>query len=389
MSKIDELLAQYCPDGVGFVLLADICDIKTGKGITKNDAINGGIYPIISGGKEPMGYYHTYNRKGKCVTVSRVGANAGFVNFIDVEFYLNDKCFSLIFKKDCNISKYLFYYLKSIESKIIDLQSEGGVPTINTTKVGSIPIPIPPLPVQEEIVSILDKFTALEAELEAELEARTRQYEYYRNELLSFEGKDVEWKALGNISKCYAGATPKTSIKEYWEGGNIPWMSSGEVNLGNVFSTEKFITQLGFNNSSTKMIPKDSVVIALAGQGKTRGMVGITRIELCTNQSLCAVVVNEGLNSDYLYYFLKTQYKQLRNVSSGDGTRGGLNLQMIRDYKIPVPPIEEQERIVAILDKFDALVNDISSGLPAEILARRQQYEYYRGKLLTFKPLTA
>jgi len=197
----------------------------------------------------------------------------------------------------------------------------------------------------------------------------------------------VEWKKIGDIGKCYAGATPKTSVKEYWENGDIPWMSSGEVNYGQVLYTEKKITKLGFENSSTKMIPANSVVIALAGQGKTRGTVAITRIELCTNQSLCAVVTNNEVLSDYLFYFLKTQYAQLRNVSSGDGTRGGLNLQMIREYRVPVPSLEEQERIVAILDKFDALVNDISTGLPAEIQARRQQYEYYRGKLLTFEPV--
>lgn len=133
------------------------------------------------------------------------------------------------------------------------------------------------------------------------------------------------------------------------------------------------------------MVPPNTVVVALAGQGKTRGMVAITRMSLCTNQSLCSIVTDSILDSNYLYYFLKTQYKQLRTVSSGDGTRGGLNLQMIRDYKIPVPTLEKQKRIIKILDDFDALVNDISKGLPAEILARRQQYEYYRNKLLTFK----
>ena len=191
---------------------------------------------------------------------------------------------------------------------------------------------------------------------------------------------------MGDVAACYAGATPRTGIKEYWENGTIPWMSSGEVNYGNVHHTEKKITQLGFDNSSTKMVPPNTVVVALAGQGKTRGSVAITRISLCTNQSLCSIVAKEEINSNYLYYFLKTQYKQLRSVSSGDGTRGGLNLKMIKDYEVPVPSLEEQERIVKILDQFDALVNDISVGLPAEIKARKEQYEYYRGKLLTFQP---
>jgi type I restriction enzyme S subunit len=166
-------------------------------------------------------------------------------------------------------------------------------------------------------------------------------------------------------------------------------MSSGEVNKRTVYSVEQKITKLGFESCSTKMIPPHSVVVALAGQGKTRGMVARTRIELCTNQSLCAIVPQAGLNSDFLYHYLSSQYSQLRSVSAGDGGRGGLNLQLIRSYLLPLPPLQIQEEIVSILDKLDALVNDITIGLPAEIAARRKQYEYYRNKLLTFKELDA
>jgi type I restriction enzyme S subunit len=127
--------------------------------------------------------------------------------------------------------------------------------------------------------------------------------------------------------------------------------------------------------------------MALAGQGKTRGMVAITRIELCTNQSLCAIVCNETVLPDFLYHYLLGQYQALRGISSGDGGRGGLNLQIVRAVVIPAPPLEIQREIVSILDKLDALVNDLTFGLPAEITARRKQYEYYRNKLLTFKEL--
>ena len=195
----------------------------------------------------------------------------------------------------------------------------------------------------------------------------------------------MEWKTLGETCKLYAGATPSTTKPEYWENGTIPWMSSGEVNLGQVYKTEKKITQLGFDNCSTKMVPANSIVVALAGQGKTRGTVAITRIKLCTNQSLCSMIPNETLDSYYLYFYMKGQYNELRRISSGDGTRGGLNLKMLNEFKIPVPSIEKQKQITDILDRFDALTNDITSGLPAEIEARHKQYEYYRDKLLTFK----
>jgi type I restriction enzyme, S subunit len=185
----------------------------------------------------------------------------------------------------------------------------------------------------------------------------------------------VEYKCIGDVANCYPGATPKTSKPEYWENGTIAWMSSGEVNYGEVTFTEKKITQLGYDNSSTKMVPANTVVIALAGQGKTRGTVAITRIPLCTNQSLCAIVTKENILSEFLLHFLRSQYQQLRDVSSGDGTRGGLNLKMINAYKVPVPPLPVQSEIVSILDKFTELT--------AELTARKKQYEYYKVKLFT------
>mgnify|MGYP004698807231 CR=1 FL=1 len=161
-------------------------------------------------------------------------------------------------------------------------------------------------------------------------------------------------------------------------------MSSGEVNLKRVFSTEAKITQLGYDSASTTIVPIHSVVIALAGQGKTRGKVAITEIELCTNQSLCSMICGEFVNYKYLYYYLDSRYEDLRAISNGDGTRGGLSLKILLPYTIILPSLSEQERIVSVLDRFDALCNDLSSGLPAEIEARKKQYEFYRDKLLSF-----
>ncbi|MBR7059609.1 MAG: restriction endonuclease subunit S, partial [Neisseriaceae bacterium] len=212
----------------------------------------------------------------------------------------------------------------------------------------------------------------------------------YRDKLLSeeeLEKSGFEWKCLGEVAeKIYAGGTPKTEISEYWKNGTIPWMSSGEVNLGTIYQTEKFITELGLNNSSARFVPKNSVVIALAGQGKTRGKVARTRIDLTTNQSLAALVFDENkINPDYVYYFLTTQYDKLRQASSGNGARGGLNLKIISNYKILIPKsLSKQRKIVEILDQFDTLTQSITAGLPREIELRRKQYEYYRNLLLTF-----
>lgn len=191
----------------------------------------------------------------------------------------------------------------------------------------------------------------------------------------------VEHKRIGDFAMCFPGATPKTTHPEYWENGTIPWMSSGEVNQEEVTFTEKKITQKGYDATSTKMVPANTVVIALAGQGKTRGSVAITRISLCTNQSLCAIVTDETVLSEYLFHYMRSQYLKLRDLSAGNGTRGGLNMKMIESYLVPVPPVEIQSEIVGILNGFTNLLMELT----AELTARKAQYSYYRDKLLTFE----
>lgn len=192
----------------------------------------------------------------------------------------------------------------------------------------------------------------------------------------------IEFKRIGEIAECYAGATPKTTVREFWDNGTIPWMSSGEVNYGEVFATEKKITQLGYDKSSTKLVPPNTVVIALAGQGKTRGTVAITRIELCTNQSLCSIVTNDTLIVISSIIICVQSIRTSANILWRWNTRR-TKFEMIANYVVPVPPLAIQNEIVDILDKFTAL----EAELEAELEARRKQYEYYRDKLLTFSKL--
>ena len=160
-------------------------------------------------------------------------------------------------------------------------------------------------------------------------------------------------KNLGDLSECYAGATPSTKVKEYWDNGTIPWMSSGEVHMGHVTETESKITESGYKHASTKMVPVHSVVIALAGQGKTRGTVAITEIPLCTNQSLCAIVPSKDIHYEYLYHNLKGRYLELRGMAGDVNGRGGLNLKIVQSIKVIVPPIAEQMKFVAIAQQAD------------------------------------
>lgn len=154
----------------------------------------------------------------------------------------------------------------------------------------------------------------------------------------------------------FAGATPNTKISSFWENGNIPWMSSGEINNETIEGTASFITEDGFNNSSTKMVPIHSVLVALAGQGKTRGKVATNKIELCTNQSLAAIVPNQQIFYKYLYYNLQRRYVELRELSSGDGGRGGLNLKLINGISVDLPPLPEQKKIAEILSTWDEAI---------------------------------
>ena len=193
----------------------------------------------------------------------------------------------------------------------------------------------------------------------------------------------VEYKKIKEVADCIAGATPSKTKYEYWENGTIPWLSSGEVNKVEIFDTDTKITQLGYDNSSTKMVPENTVVIALAGQGKTRGTVAITHLSLCTNQSLCSIVTKDELNPRFLFHYLRGQYGNLRKLSSGDGGRGGLNLKIIGNIEIPVPPLPVQEEIVRILDMFTLTKNCIIKKLTDELNIREKQYVCVEEKILS------
>ena len=387
MSKIDELIKEKCPNGVEYRTLGKVCLVGAKDAITKSMLSEDGPYPVINSSREILGYLDRYNNTGNTLVLTSHGAYAGFCHFMETEFFAGALCYPMKSVDDNIIlTKYIYYWLKNIEGTIRETYTnKSGVPYINFKALMKSKIPVPPLEIQQEIVGMLNSFTELEAELEAELTKRKQQYEHYRNSLLeNSDGGNVQWLALGDVCKLVTGATPSRTNHSYWDGGTIPWMNSGEVNLRRVFKTEEKITEDGYNHASTTIVPKHSIVMALAGQGKTRGKVAITEIELCTNQSLCSIICGEKINYKYLFHYLDSKYENLRSISNGDGTRGGLSLRILSPYKIPVPKLDMQEKIVYVLDNFDAVCNDLNIGLPAEIEARQRQYEYYRDRLLSF-----
>jgi len=207
-----------------------------------------------------------------------------------------------------------------------------------------------------------------------------------------FENSNFKKYKLGDlVENVVAGATPKTSVKEYWDGGDIPWLSSGEVHKKFVYSTDKFITSEGYNNASTKLVPKNSVLIALAGQGKTRGTVAINKIELCTNQSIASIIPNNNLYYKFLFYYLESKYDYLRALSSSDGGRGGLNLNLIRSIPIKIPLIDEQKLISNFINSIDKKISilerkyksyeDFKKYLMQQIFAQKLRFNFDSFKL--------
>ena len=357
--------------------LGEICSIKTGKGITKKDAATNGRYPIISGGKTPMGYIDIFNRQANTVTVSRVGANAGFVSYITECFYLNDKCFSAVPKESCPvIGRFLYYALKLQEERLSALQSEGGVPTINTRKLGSILVPIPPLHVQQEIVRILDKFTELETELEAkletELELRKQQYEHYQDQLLlpdkGLSEIEVEWKKLGEIAKnldsmrkpITSGLRRKGMIPYYGASGIVDYIE------GYIFDGDFLLVSEDGANLLARNTP-----IAFSVSGKS-----------WVNNHAHVLQFNTYAARKFVEYYLNNM--DLTPYISG-AAQPKLNKKNMNGILIPQPSLHVQQRIVSVLDKFHTLTTSISEGLPREIELRKQQYAYYRDQLLSFE----
>lgn len=391
MTNLETLIQELCPDGVEFVKLGEVCEIKTGKGITQKDCSESSKYPVYSGGKEPMGYYKEFNRNANTVTVSRVGAYAGFVNYVTEDFYLNDKCFSVLPQKDEDInSKYLYYKLKALECCIINMQSGGGVPTINTKKVGSLEIPLPPIEVQTEIVRILDKFTSLEAELEMELEAeldcRKRQYEYYRDKLLSFDNvgrQEVEWKKMSEVCLKTSKINWKLVECEY------KYIDLSSVDRDNHKISDCTIINKENAPSRAQQVVKTGDILFGTTRPTLMRFCYIPKEydgEVCSTGYCVIRVNNEMINSHFAYHFLFTQkFQEYVEGHQKGASYPAISNKDVMSFELPIPSLQEQERIANILDRFESLTTSLQSGLPAEISARRKQYEYYRGKLLTFK----
>ena len=384
MSRIEQLIAELCPDGVEYKDLSSITKITTGK-LNANAMKSDGLYPFFTCSEKPY-LIDNYAFDTEAILISGNGSQLGHINYFHGKFNAYQRTYVLYdFSKSISTS-YLIHYLKGyLREYIWKNVKEGSVPYITLPMLQNFILPIPPLPIQQEIVRILDTFTDLDTELQAELEARKKQYEHYRNQLLNFEGKEVEWKSIVDCFELKNGYTPSKSKSEYWENGNIPWFRMEDIRKnGRILSDA--IQHITPEAVKSKLFPSNSILLATTA---TIGEHALITVPSLANQQFTYITLRKSfeskINMKYFYYFMFIVDEWCKNNTNVSGF-SSVDMAKFRKLLIPIPSLSEQERIVSILDKFEALVND---ELPAEIDARRKQYEYYREKLLAFEPLVS
>jgi type I restriction enzyme S subunit len=386
MSKIDELINQLCPNGVTYYELRELFKISRGRVMSKEYLRdNAGNYPVYSSqtaNNGQIGKIATFDFDGEYLTWTTDGANAGTIFYRNGKFSVTNVC-GLLKATSNKIDPKFAYYILSVNMKNY-VSSGMGNPKLMSNVVEKIKIPIPPLAIQEEIVKILDTFTTLEAELEAELEARKKQYTFYRDSLLSFEGKDVEWKTLGEVGEFVRGNGLQK--KDFTESG------VGCIHYGQIYThygtyadkTKTFVSpELA---KKLKKASKNDLVIAGVSENVEdvcKAVVWLGDEDICISGD--AFIFKHKQNPKFIGYLFQTSmFLEFKKKYAQGAKVTRLQSGSLPKYLIPIPPIEEQERIANSLDKLDTLINNISIGLPAEIKSRRKQYEYYRNQLLTF-----
>jgi type I restriction enzyme S subunit len=378
MSSISELLNNLCPAGVPFRRLHEVSKLTAGDRVTKTQMSDLGMYPAYGGGTTPTGWYNEFNREN-AVTIARAGS-AGFVNFVPGKFWATDVCFVADQLEDGPEIKFVFYWLKSREYELMTKTYGGSMPKIDKRYLWDHPVPVPPLEVQREIVRILDTFTGLEAELQAELAARQNQVDYYRSKLLGFAEKQITWVELGSLAsvkmckRVFANQTSST--------GDVPFFKIGTFGK----TPDSFISRKLFDEYKNKFSFPHTGAVLISASGTIGRTVVFDGQDAYFQDSNIVWLDHDGtLISDN---FLKHWFGMVDWVTEG-GTIQRLYNKHLLAATFPLIPLSEQIEIADILDKFNEFRVESLSSLAAEIETRHKQYEHYRNQLLTFKELVA
>lgn len=406
MSKLQELINKLCPNGVEFKKLKELAEIGTGSSDKKDANING-KYPFFVRSKN-IEKHNAFEFDEEAIIIPGEGGIGDIFHYIKGKYALHQRVYRIHFTCDSINVKFAYYYLFAhFKSFIMKKAVSATVTSIRKPMIEDFFLPVPPIEVQEEIVRILDSFS----DYAAELQARKQQYEYYRNLLLTFnpsaygcgtddEQKDgvttwgghnykIEWEKMGDVFEMRNGYTPSKNKSEFWVGGTIPWFRMDDIREnGRILSDSiQHITPSAIKGKG--LFEANSFILATTA---TIGEHALIIADSLANQQFTNLKVRKSLSNllvtkfIYYYMFIVDDFcKKNTNVSGF----ASVDMDKLKRMPFPIPPLELQEKIVAILDRFETLVNDLTNGLPAEIAAVKDQYEYYRNKLLTFKKLSA
>lgn len=380
MTKLERLINEFCPDGVEYKALGDVVEILDSqrKPVTKKDR-QSGIYPYY-GANGIQDYVNDYIFDGTFLLMGEDGSvinkdNTPVLTWATGKIWVNNHAHIMSEKSNIALLRYIYFYLSTADvSHIV----RGTPPKINQQQLRPISIPLPPLPVQREIVRILDNFT----ELTAELTARKKQYEYYRDKLLTF-GDEVPRVALGEVCVKTRNITWKDTDGEYY------YIDLTSVDREtNEICPEQIINAHNAPSRAQQIIQTNDVLFATTRPTLQRYCFVPEQYDgqICST-GYCILRANpEMIMPKFLYYTISTKDFGIYVENNQKGASyPAITDSQVKKYRFPLPSLKEQARIVEVLNRFDKLCNDISEGLPAEIEARRKQYEYYRDKLLTFK----
>lgn len=356
--------------------LGEVCTVHTGEQLNRNDMVDDGQYPVINGGKEPSGYTNSFNERANSITISQGGESAGYVNWIAEEFWAGAHCYVVEHYENV-LKRFLYYSLKNIELILQSTKQGAGIPGLNRRKLYDQVIPIPSLVKQQEIVSHLDTFTTLISNLESELEMRRKQYEHYRgklyDELLDYQ---VE---LGSFACC-----EKTRNKKRITENAYSITQKGLIPTKEFFKEKTKVTS---NDTSNYYLVQKNWFVYSPSRIDV-GSINYLRDEGPAIVSPIDVVfsIDEGVcNPNFLLNYLLSQdgmFQILKYRIGVEGTgRRSLPFSDFAKIQVPLPPPETQQSIVEKLDAFEQLIQSLET----EIKLRKQQYEYYREKLLTFE----
>ena len=387
MTKLEQLIKELCPDGVEIRSLENCCNIldRKRKPVTKS-AREAGEYPYY-GANGIQDYVSDYIFDGIFILVGEDGSvitSTGnpVVTWAEGKIWVNNHAH--IIEQNASgdvLLRYLFHYIQTID---VTPLIHGNIPKLTGGDFRALQIPIPPLAVQREIVRILDNFTELTTELTAELTARRKQYEYYRTIILT-SVQNAETKKLGDICHFVRGPFGGSLKKEIFTTSGYVVYEQQHAIYGD-FKFRYFVDEKKYEEMKRFAVSPGDLIMSCSG---TMGKIAIVPDNVpagIINQALLKLTPMPNINNKYLKYCFEDSISSQMNAEArGGAIKNVASVSELKEIEVQVPSIEEQARIVSILDRFDALCNDLTSGLPAEIKARKKQYEYYRDKLLTFQ----